>query len=77
MALSKVADARKLNDEELSEAILATKRQLLELRMQQATRRLEKTHQFKHTKHWLAQLMTVEGERSRAAQSLSTPEEQS
>jgi large subunit ribosomal protein L29 len=72
MALSKVADARKLSDEELSEAIFAAKRKLLELRVQQATRRLEKTHEFKHTRHWLAQLMTVEGERARAANSPST-----
>lgn len=75
MALSKVADARKLSDEELSAAILAAKRKLLELRMQQATRRLEKTHEFKHTRHWLAQLMTVEGERSRATEPSSTPTE--
>ena len=75
MALSKVADARKLSDEELSAAILAAKRELLELRMQQATRRLEKTHEFKHTRHWLAQLMTVEGERSRATEPSSTPTE--
>jgi len=73
VALSKVAEARKLSDEELSAAILAAKRELLELRMQQATRRLEKTHQFKHTRHWLAQLMTVEGERSRATEPSSTP----
>jgi large subunit ribosomal protein L29 len=65
MALSKVADARKLSDAELSEAILAAKRKLLDLRVQQATRRLDKTHEFKHTRHWLAQLLTVEGERSR------------
>ncbi len=68
MPLPKIADARKLNEEELADEILATKRQLFELRFQQATRQLEKPHQFKHTRHRLAQLLTVEGERQRAAE---------
>lgn len=66
MALPKIEEARKLSDSELSEEILAAKRKLVELRLLQATRRLEKTHEFKHTRHRLAQLMTVEGERKRA-----------
>jgi large subunit ribosomal protein L29 len=67
MPLSKIEEARNLNEQELGEQILAVKRQLFELRMQKATRQLEKSHQFKHTRHWLAQLMTVERERQRAA----------
>ncbi|MER3435351.1 MAG: 50S ribosomal protein L29 [Leptolyngbya sp. ERB_1_1] len=63
MALPKIADARSLNDEDLSDQILATKRELFELRMQQGTRQLDKPHQFKHVKHRLAQLLTVERER--------------
>jgi large subunit ribosomal protein L29 len=63
MPLSKIADARKLSDEEISTEILAAKRKLFELRLQQATRRLEKPHEFRHTRHRLAQLMTVERER--------------
>ncbi|GAP95279.1 50S ribosomal protein L29 [Leptolyngbya sp. NIES-2104] len=63
MALPKIADARSLNDEELSEQILSTKKDLFQLRMQQGTRQLEKPHQFKHLKHRLAQLLTVERER--------------
>lgn len=66
MPLPKIEDARKLNDEELADEILATKRQLFQLRLQQATRRLEKPHQFKHARHRLAQLMTVERERQLA-----------
>ncbi|NES95120.1 MAG: 50S ribosomal protein L29 [Desertifilum sp. SIO1I2] len=67
MALPKIADARNLSDEELSEKILATKKQLFDLRMRQRTGQLEnKTHQFKHTRHELAQLLTVEGERQAA-----------
>ena len=49
MSLPKIADARKLNDEELSDEILAVKRQLFQLRLEAATRRLEKPHLFKHT----------------------------
>ena len=64
MALPKIEDARKLSDQELAEEIVAVKRQLFELRFQKATRQLEKEfHQFKHTRHRLSQLMTVERER--------------
>ncbi|WP_019508896.1 50S ribosomal protein L29 [Pleurocapsa sp. PCC 7319] len=67
MALPKIEDARKLSDEELAEEILAVKRELFQLRLEQATRRLEKPHLFKHTKHRLSQLLTVERERELAA----------
>ncbi|MDJ0510666.1 MAG: 50S ribosomal protein L29 [Crocosphaera sp.] len=63
MALPKIEEVRKLSDEELAEEILATKRKLFDLRFQQATRQLEKTHEFKHTRHRIAQLLTVERER--------------
>lgn len=67
MALSKIEDARGLSDAELAEEIVAIKRQLFELRLEKATRRLEKPHQFKHCRHRLAQLITVERERQLAA----------
>lgn len=63
MALPKIEDARKLSEDELSEEILAVKRELFQLRLEQATRRLEKPHLFKHAKHRMAQLLTVERER--------------
>ncbi len=63
MALPKIEDARKLDDEELGEEILAVKRELFQLRLEQATRRLEKPHLFKHKNHRLCQLLTVERER--------------
>jgi large subunit ribosomal protein L29 len=66
MPLPKIEDARKLNDEELAAAILQVKRKLFDLRLQKAIRRLEKNHEFKHTRHRLAQLMTVERERQLA-----------
>jgi large subunit ribosomal protein L29 len=64
MALPKIADARSLTDEQLATEIVSTKRKLFELRLQQATRREGlKNHEFKHNRHRLAQLMTVEHER--------------
>ncbi|ADI64460.1 50S ribosomal protein L29 [Trichormus azollae] len=74
MALSKISEARELSDDKLAEEIVAIKRQLFQLRLQKATRQLEKPHQFRHARHRLAQLLTVEGERSRVA-SQSTKEE--
>lgn len=63
MALPKIEDVRQLSDEELGQEIVKQKQQLFQLRFEQATRRLEKPHQFKHTRHRLAQLLTVERER--------------
>ena len=63
MPLPKVGEARNLSDQELEAQIKAVKRQLFDLRMQKGTRQLEKSHQFKHVRHRLAQLMTVERER--------------
>lgn len=69
MALPKIKDARSLNDEELLEAIVETKRDLFQLRFQKATRQLDKSvHQFKHARHRLAQLMTVQRERQLVAE---------
>ena len=68
MSLPKIEDARKLDDQALADEIVAVKKQLFELRLQQATGRLEKTHEFKHNRHRLAQLMTVERQRQLQAQ---------
>ena len=67
MPLPKISEARNLSDEEVGEQILAVKKQLFQLRLQKATRQLDKPHQIKHAKHRLAQLLTVEHERKRAA----------
>lgn len=63
MALPKIDEVRNLSDEELAAEVLAVKRELFQLRLEEATRRLEKPHMFKHTKHRLSQLLTVERER--------------
>jgi large subunit ribosomal protein L29 len=67
MPLPKVEDARQLSDQELQDQIIEVKRELFQLRFQKGTRQLEKTHQFKHARHRLAQLMTVERERQVAS----------
>ncbi|MDF5709569.1 MAG: 50S ribosomal protein L29 [Nostoc sp. S4] len=74
MPLPKISEARELSDDRLSEEILAVKRQLFQLRLQKATRQLDKPHQFRHAKHRLSQLLTVEGERKRAANQPPQPE---
>ena len=67
MALSKAKELRKLSDDELSAEIANVKRELFDLRFQQATRQMETGfHQFKHARHKLAQLMTIERERQLA-----------
>jgi large subunit ribosomal protein L29 len=76
MALPKIKDVRSLSDEELNEEVLSIKRQLFQLRLQQATRRLDKNHEFKHAKHRLAQCLTIERERQLNAGVTSTPEEE-
>lgn len=75
MPLPKVEEARNLSDEELANQIIAVKKQLFQLRLQKATRQLQKTHEFKHAKHRLAQLLTVEREREIKSSQASTATE--
>ena len=67
MPLPKISEARELSDEKLAEEIVSLKKRLFQLRLQKATRQLEKPHQFKHARHRLAQLLTVETERKQAS----------
>lgn len=67
MPLPKIEEIRELSDQELNDRILETKKELFQLRFQKATRQLEKPHQFKHLRHRLAQLMTIERQRQLAA----------
>jgi large subunit ribosomal protein L29 len=63
MSLPKVDEVRDLTDQEISDQIVSVKKELFQLRFQKATRQLDKPHQFKHLRHRLAQLMTIERER--------------
>jgi large subunit ribosomal protein L29 len=69
MARPAIAEVRKLTDGDLSERIAATRRELFDLRFQQATRRLENSHRFKEARIKLAHLLTVQQERQRSAAS--------
>jgi large subunit ribosomal protein L29 len=75
MPLPKIADARALSDEELSQEIVNAKRELFNLRFKQGTRQEDqaKPHEFKHLKHRISQLLTVEREREIANQQAATP----
>ena len=67
MALPDITETRKLSDTEINEQITGTRRELFDLRFQQATSRLENTHRFRHARVKLAQLLTVQQERERSA----------
>ena len=67
MARPDIAEVRKLSSDQINEQIDATRRELFNLRFQQATRRLEQPHRFKQARIKLAQLMTVLGEQQRSS----------
>jgi large subunit ribosomal protein L29 len=67
MPLPKIEDIRNLDDQELSEQIIAARKELFQLRFQKATRQTVSSHQFKHIRHRLSQLMTIERERQLAS----------
>jgi large subunit ribosomal protein L29 len=69
MARPTISEARQLTDGDLNERIAAIRRELFDLRFQQATRRLEKPHRFKEARIKLAHLLTVQLERQRSAAS--------
>jgi len=66
MTLPKILDVIQLDDSSLSKEIIAIKRQLFDLRLKRATRQDFKPHLFKHSKHRLAQLLTVEKSRDQS-----------
>lgn len=77
MALPKVEDVRQLSDTDLSDRVVAVKQALFELRMKRSIRQEVKPHEFKHLKHELSQLLTVEHQRKQSASpaaSASEPE---
>ncbi|MCY7286020.1 MAG: 50S ribosomal protein L29 [Leptolyngbyaceae cyanobacterium CSU_1_4] len=71
MPLPKVDEIKDLSDQELSDQITTVKKELFQLRFQKATRQMDKPHQFKHKRHRLAQLMTIERQRQLAASASS------
>ncbi len=66
MSRPDTAEVRKLTDADIIEQIDGLRRELFDLRFQQATRQLTNTHRFKECRVKLAQLLTVQQERSRS-----------
>jgi large subunit ribosomal protein L29 len=55
----KAAEVRELDVEELEERLIATRRELFNLRFQHATGQLENTGQLKEVRRNIARLLTV------------------
>ena len=66
MSKSKTSEVRNLSDADITKKIEDLRREIFDLRFQQATRQLTKTHRFKEARIELAQLLTVKNERSRS-----------
>ncbi|WP_216902551.1 50S ribosomal protein L29 [Synechococcus sp. CCY 9618] len=66
MARPTITDVRALSDAQIGEQIDGIRRELFDLRFQQATRRLEHPHRFKEARIKLAHLLTVQEERQRS-----------
>ena len=70
MVQPNMSEVRKLSDSDISEQINGVRRELFDLRFQQATRQLQHPHRFKEARRRLAQLLTVRQQRH---QSTNTP----
>ena len=66
MAKLETSELLKLTDSDITEQIDAIRRELFDLRFQKATSQLSNTHRFKEARIKLAQLLTVQNERSRS-----------
>nr|AYR06433.1 ribosomal protein L29 [Rhodogorgon sp.] len=60
MSFSKIGNFKQMNKEELCDKIIEVKKELFELKFKQATKQTVKSHSFKHKKHLLVQLLTLE-----------------
>ena len=69
MARSTISEVSKLTDDDLKNKIDEVRKELFDLRFQRATRQLSETHRFKEARTQLAQLLTVQNERSRSSTS--------
>ncbi|MBL6793161.1 MAG: 50S ribosomal protein L29 [Parasynechococcus sp.] len=69
MARPNTSEVRNLSDADISEKIDGLRRELFQLRFEQATRQLANTHRFKEVRIKLAQLLTVQSERQRSTAS--------
>ena len=64
---SKVEDLRTKTDDQLSEQLVALKKEQFNLRFQAATNQLEGVARVKQVRREIAQIKTLQGERAREA----------
>ena len=69
MARPNTSEVRNLSDADITEKIDGLRRELFQLRFEQATRQLANTHRFKEARIKLAKLLTVQSERLRSSAS--------
>ena len=69
MARPNASELRQLSDADINDQIAGLRRELFDLRFQQATRQLGTSHRFKESRIKLAQLLTVQSERKRSTAS--------
>jgi large subunit ribosomal protein L29 len=67
MAMQKATDLRTKTDDQLAEQLGELKREAFNLRFQAATGQLEKASRVKEVRRGIAQIKTVQTERSRSA----------
>nr|QOS04570.1 50S ribosomal protein L29 [Sarcopeltis skottsbergii] len=60
MAFTKINSMQNLTTQKIEDRIIEIKKDLLQLKIKKATRQSFKSHIFKHKKHELAQLLTIE-----------------
>jgi large subunit ribosomal protein L29 len=63
MSLPPIKQINLLNDEQLKKEIIASKKELFELRLKQSTNQYFTPHSFKHIKHRLGQLLMIQKQR--------------
>lgn len=59
MSLPKIDEITRLTNSELENEILNVKKELFRLRLRRGTKQAFKSHQLKHSKHRLAQLLMI------------------
>jgi large subunit ribosomal protein L29 len=65
MAFTNFVELKELDDTQVAQSILNCKKELFDLRLQKATRQSFKSHNFKHLKRKISQLLTIERQREK------------
>lgn len=59
MSLPKIDEIKHLTNSELEDEVLNIKKELFRLRLRRATKQSFKSHEIKHSKHRLSQLLMI------------------